>query len=114
MMGANTPEQLAKGAEQVKKEWSAAGREGEPRVMALAYYALGPDAERHAEEDLEHYYAWLGEEIAGQIAASAATDPDTVRAYVSAFEQAGCDELVLFPCASDPEQADLLAEAVGK
>jgi alkanesulfonate monooxygenase SsuD/methylene tetrahydromethanopterin reductase-like flavin-dependent oxidoreductase (luciferase family) len=114
MMGAQTPEQLAKGAEQVKKEWDAAGREGEPRIMALAYYALGPDAERHAEKDLKHYYGWLGEEVAGMIAGAAATDAETVRGYVSGFEQAGCDELVFFPCASDPEQADLLAEAVGK
>jgi hypothetical protein len=47
------------------------------------------------------------------IASSAATDPDTVRAYLSAFEQAGCDELVWFSAASSPEQVDLLADAVG-
>lgn len=27
------------------------------------------------------------------------------------LEQAGCDELILFPSSSDPEQVDLLAEA---
>ena len=26
---------------------------------------------------------------------------------------AGCDELIIFPCADDPEQVDLLADAAG-
>ncbi len=37
----------------------------------------------------------------------------TVRGYLAAFEQAGCGELVMFPCSADPGQVDLLAEAVG-
>jgi alkanesulfonate monooxygenase SsuD/methylene tetrahydromethanopterin reductase-like flavin-dependent oxidoreductase (luciferase family) len=113
MMGGGTPDQLAEGAEQVRKEWNEAGRDGEPRVMALVYFALGPDGQREADEDLKHYYEWLGEETANLVASSAATDPDAVRAYLSAFEQAGCDELVWFSAASNPEQVDLLADAVG-
>lgn len=114
IQGAVGPDQFAETAPKVREAWSAAGREGSPRLASLAYYALGPDAERLADEDLRHYYAWLGDEIAGQIAASAATDPETVNQYVSAFEQAGCDELFMFACGSDPEQATLLAEALGK
>ncbi len=38
------------------------------------------------------------------IAASAATDAETVNGYVSAFEAVGCDELIFFPSSSDPEQ----------
>jgi alkanesulfonate monooxygenase SsuD/methylene tetrahydromethanopterin reductase-like flavin-dependent oxidoreductase (luciferase family) len=113
-MGGGTPEQFRRGLTKLRDAWSAAGRQGEPRGMALAYFALGPDAERLAEEDLSHYYAWLGEDVAGQIVASAATDPETVNQYVSAFEEAGCDELVWFPTGSDPEQATLLADALGK
>jgi hypothetical protein len=44
---------------------------------------------------------------------SAAKDADTVKQYISGFEAAGCDELVLFPAASDPEQVTLLADAAG-
>jgi alkanesulfonate monooxygenase SsuD/methylene tetrahydromethanopterin reductase-like flavin-dependent oxidoreductase (luciferase family) len=113
-MGGGTPEQFGQGVTKLRDAWSAAGREGEPRAMALAYFALGPDAERLAEEDLGHYYAWLGEDVAGQIIASAATDPETVNQYVSAFEQAACDELVWFPTGSDPDQATQLADALGK
>ena len=47
------------------------------------------------------------------IAAGAATDPETVERYIAAFEQAGCDELIIFPSSSDPAQADLLADATG-
>jgi hypothetical protein len=79
--------------------------------MALGYYALGPGAAEAARDDLLHYYGWLGDEVAGMIAGSAATDADTVKRNIQAFSDAGCDELVLFATSSDPEQADLLAEA---
>jgi hypothetical protein len=36
-----------------------------------------------------------------------------VQQYTAAFEKAGCDELILFPSASDPAQVDLLADAAG-
>jgi hypothetical protein len=81
--------------------------------MALAYFSLGPDADKNAHDYLPHYYEWLGEETAKMIATGAAKDPDTVKQYLSAFESAGCDELILFPSASDPEQVGLLAEAAG-
>ena len=81
--------------------------------MALGYYSLGDDAERNADEYLRDYYAWLGDDVAAGIAGSAAKDADTVREYLSAFDDVGCDELVLFPCASDPEQVGLLADAAG-
>jgi len=110
IMGGGTPEMLSEGREKMRAAWSDAGREGEPRVMALAYYSLGADAQASAESYLGDYYAFLGE-YAGQIAASAAKDEQTVKAYEQAFEQAGCDELIWFPCSSDPEQVDLLARA---
>jgi alkanesulfonate monooxygenase SsuD/methylene tetrahydromethanopterin reductase-like flavin-dependent oxidoreductase (luciferase family) len=113
IMGGGAPDQLAEGVAAAKKAWSDAGREGEPRIMSLAYFSLGPRAEEDAKHDLEHYYAWLGEETAQMISGSAAKDPDTVQAYASGFEQAGCDELIWFPASSDPEQVGLLADALG-
>jgi hypothetical protein len=79
--------------------------------VALAYFSLGDDAEEAADRYLNDYYAWLGE-IAGMIASAAATDATTVKQYVQAFSDAGCDELVLFSCDPDPAQVDLLAEAI--
>jgi alkanesulfonate monooxygenase SsuD/methylene tetrahydromethanopterin reductase-like flavin-dependent oxidoreductase (luciferase family) len=114
IQGGRPPDQFAKDLKALREAWSAAGREDDPRTGALAYYALGPDAQQLADENLRHYYAYLGEDMAGQIAASAATDPETVKQYASAFEDVGCDELFFFPAGSDPEQATLLAEALGK
>ena len=47
------------------------------------------------------------------IASSAATDASTVQQYLSAYEGAGCDELILFPSSPEVEQVGLLAEAAG-
>jgi alkanesulfonate monooxygenase SsuD/methylene tetrahydromethanopterin reductase-like flavin-dependent oxidoreductase (luciferase family) len=113
IMGGGPPDQFAGMAADVKKAWSDAGREGGPRLMSLAYFSLGPEAEENAKKGVGSYYEWLGE-IGDQIVASVATDPETVRQYASAFEQAGCDELVFFPASGDPEQASRLAEALGR
>jgi alkanesulfonate monooxygenase SsuD/methylene tetrahydromethanopterin reductase-like flavin-dependent oxidoreductase (luciferase family) len=111
--GGAPPDVFAEQAEKVKAEWSAAGREGEPRLSGLAYFSLGADAEANAKRYLTDYYAWLGEEVADFIANSAAKDAETVQGYLQAFEAAGCDELILFPSSSDPEQVELLADAAG-
>jgi alkanesulfonate monooxygenase SsuD/methylene tetrahydromethanopterin reductase-like flavin-dependent oxidoreductase (luciferase family) len=99
--------------EKLKAAWAEAGREGEPRKMGLAYFSLGDEAEANANAYLTDYYAWLGEDAAGYIAGTAAKDAETVRQYLSAFEGAGCGELILFPSSSDPDQVDLLADAAG-
>ncbi len=36
-----------------------------------------------------------------------------VRQYVQGFTDAGCDELILFLSSADPDQVDLLADALG-
>jgi hypothetical protein len=36
-----------------------------------------------------------------------------VRSYIEAYEAVGCDELTFFPCSSDVEQVDLVADAAG-
>jgi alkanesulfonate monooxygenase SsuD/methylene tetrahydromethanopterin reductase-like flavin-dependent oxidoreductase (luciferase family) len=111
--GGAAPDQFAEMAQKVKAAWTEAGRDGEPRTAGLAYFSLGDGAEQNAQAYLTDYYAWLGEEVAGYIAGSAAKDAETVKQYLAAFEDAGCDELILFPSSSDPDQVDLLADAAG-
>jgi alkanesulfonate monooxygenase SsuD/methylene tetrahydromethanopterin reductase-like flavin-dependent oxidoreductase (luciferase family) len=111
--GGSGPDEYAGMAAKVRAAWSEAGREGEPRLMGLAYFALGDSAEEDARAYLTDYYAWLGEETADYIAGSAAKDAETVRRYVSAFEDAGCGELIFCPSSSDPDQVGLLADALG-
>jgi alkanesulfonate monooxygenase SsuD/methylene tetrahydromethanopterin reductase-like flavin-dependent oxidoreductase (luciferase family) len=111
--GGSSPEEFAGLAEKTKAAWAEAGREGEPRLMGLAYYSLGDNAEAEAEAYLGDYYGFLGEEVAGYIVAGAAKDAETIKQRVAAFEAAGCGELILFPSSSDPGQVDLLADAAG-
>jgi alkanesulfonate monooxygenase SsuD/methylene tetrahydromethanopterin reductase-like flavin-dependent oxidoreductase (luciferase family) len=112
--GGAGPDQFKEDSANVDEAWKQAGREGKPYKMALIYFSLGPDAQKNAEKNLEKgYYAWLGEEAARGVAEAAAKDADAVKQYMSVFEDAGCDELILFPASSDPEQVALLAEAAG-
>jgi alkanesulfonate monooxygenase SsuD/methylene tetrahydromethanopterin reductase-like flavin-dependent oxidoreductase (luciferase family) len=111
--GGSGPDPFAEEAKKLDEAWKKHGRKGKPKKMALAYFSLGPDAEENVQSSLAHYYEWLGEETAQAIAGSAAKDPDTVKGFLTVYEQAGCDELILFPASGDREQVALLAEAAG-
>jgi alkanesulfonate monooxygenase SsuD/methylene tetrahydromethanopterin reductase-like flavin-dependent oxidoreductase (luciferase family) len=111
ILGGGSPDTLREGAERTRAAWKAAGREGEPRIMALAYYALGPNAKPAARAYLGDYYAFLGDYV-DAVVGSALTDPEAVRGAVQGFAEAGCDELVIFPCDPDPDQVDLLADTL--
>jgi alkanesulfonate monooxygenase SsuD/methylene tetrahydromethanopterin reductase-like flavin-dependent oxidoreductase (luciferase family) len=111
--GGATPDAFKESLTNLHEAWQREGRDGRPYGMALAYFSLGPDAQKNAEHDLADYYEWLGEETARAIVDSAAKDADTVKQYIAGFEEAGCDELILFPASSDPEQVNLLADAAG-
>jgi alkanesulfonate monooxygenase SsuD/methylene tetrahydromethanopterin reductase-like flavin-dependent oxidoreductase (luciferase family) len=111
IMGGGTPDQFSAAVEKLNVAWHTAGRNGTPRTAALAYFALGDGAQQAADSYLKNYYAFLGE-YADLIASGAATDADTVRGYVQAFAAAGCDELILFPCRTDPDEVDRLADLV--
>jgi alkanesulfonate monooxygenase SsuD/methylene tetrahydromethanopterin reductase-like flavin-dependent oxidoreductase (luciferase family) len=110
---ASGPEQFAVGADKAKAAWAEAGRDGEPRLVALAYYALGDRAAEDASAYLGDYYAWLGKEVAEMIAAGVPKDAEAVGQFVATYRESGCDELILFPSSSDSRQVDLLADAVG-
>jgi alkanesulfonate monooxygenase SsuD/methylene tetrahydromethanopterin reductase-like flavin-dependent oxidoreductase (luciferase family) len=112
IMGGGNPSNFAAAVQKLEQAWSAAGRAETPRKASLTYFSLGPDADKNAEWYLGDYYGWLGEEVTSAIAQGAARDEETVAQRVAAFEEAGCDELILFPCSSDPKQVDLLARTV--
>lgn len=99
------------GAAAACEAWTQAGRAGRPRLVALAYFALGDGARAAAERYLKHYYAFTGA-FAEQIAAGAMVTPEGLRERVAEFSDAGCDELILMPCASELAQVDLLADAL--
>jgi len=108
--GGGGPERFAEGRQKAIDAWRAEGRDGEPRTMALFYFALGDDPEGDAQRALGGYYSYAGR-YAEQIVSSAAKDPDTIRGYLAAYAESGCDEVICFPSSADPDQVDLLAGA---
>jgi alkanesulfonate monooxygenase SsuD/methylene tetrahydromethanopterin reductase-like flavin-dependent oxidoreductase (luciferase family) len=111
IFGGGGPEAFATGAGQARRAWREASREGEPRLVINAYVSLGPDAEDHARRYLGGYYRFLGEEFAERIAGGALTSPRAVADAITAYEDVGCDELILFPCDPDLTQVSLIAQA---
>jgi alkanesulfonate monooxygenase SsuD/methylene tetrahydromethanopterin reductase-like flavin-dependent oxidoreductase (luciferase family) len=109
--GRSSPEEFGELGAAVEAAWSAAGRPGTPRKVSQGYFALDEDARGTVDRYLLDYYAWLGP-VAGFIAADALTSVDGIQAYVAAHEEAGCDELILFPCSADLGEIDRLREAV--
>jgi alkanesulfonate monooxygenase SsuD/methylene tetrahydromethanopterin reductase-like flavin-dependent oxidoreductase (luciferase family) len=109
--GGGGPQLFAQMADRVKQAWTAARREGVPRLAGITYYALGPDAAARARAYLLDYYAVTGP-YAERVASSANVTPDLVRETMQQFQAAGCDELIFFPCDPSVDQVDRLSEVV--
>lgn len=110
-IGGAGPEQAAQIVEQARAAWREAGREGEPRIAALAYFALGAETADDSRGYLRHYYGWLGE-YAGMIADGALRTEDAVAAARTTFAEAGITELYFDPTTPGLEQVDRLADVV--
>jgi len=98
-------------AQRVRAAWKAAGREGSPRIVALAYFGLGEGSEDVSKRYILRYYGNLGERAKG-FAESVPRTPQAVRDTAKFFEDAGVDELMLDPTVADVREVDLLADAV--
>jgi alkanesulfonate monooxygenase SsuD/methylene tetrahydromethanopterin reductase-like flavin-dependent oxidoreductase (luciferase family) len=108
--GGGTPRAFARAADKAYAAWNDAGRPGKPQLWAQGYFALGDDAVKKAGyRYLKDYYAFIGP-FAERIAAGLLTSPQAVAQFIRGYQDAGCDELVLFPTIPDLAQLDRLAE----
>jgi alkanesulfonate monooxygenase SsuD/methylene tetrahydromethanopterin reductase-like flavin-dependent oxidoreductase (luciferase family) len=112
IMGGGGPFAFAAGADRARRAWHEAGRDGQPRLAAVAHVSLGVDAAEHARRYLGDYYSFLGD-FAEQKITDALTSPQEVADAVASFTDAGCNELILIPCNPDIAQVSLTAAAVG-
>ncbi|HKN54117.1 MAG TPA: LLM class flavin-dependent oxidoreductase [Amycolatopsis sp.] len=94
-----------------EKVFAEEGRVDRPRMVSLAYFALGEDHRARGVEYLKHYYTHVGPK-AEFLARGILSDAGRVRETVAGYAEAGCDELILFPGTGDPDQVDRLAEIV--
>ncbi|GAB3458165.1 LLM class flavin-dependent oxidoreductase [Streptomonospora sediminis] len=111
--GDATTEDVQDFAPRVRQAWHDAGRHGSPRIVAAVMYALGPHADAAVRRSISSYYAFAGHEHVQYGISIAHTTPDQVAAAVTAFDRAGCDELIFTGNDPDPSQVDLLADALG-
>lgn len=109
--GGLPPEAANEMAEKVRAAWKQGGRDGEPRLVALAYFGLG-DTEERSRAYLRDYYGPAGEDTANMVADSALRSPEAITATIQGFRDIGFDELILDPTVPDPDQVDLLADAI--
>ena len=108
--GGGPPRAFARAADKAYAAWSDAGRPGKPQLWAQGYFALGDEAVKKAGyRYLRDYYAFTGP-FAERIAAGLLTSPQAVTQFIRGYQDAGCDELVLFPTVPDLAQLDQLAE----
>jgi alkanesulfonate monooxygenase SsuD/methylene tetrahydromethanopterin reductase-like flavin-dependent oxidoreductase (luciferase family) len=109
--GGGPPRAFAGAAARAEAAWRDLGRPGRPRLWGQGYFALGDVEAGNAY--LRDYYAFTGP-FAERVVAANLTSARAVKDFVRGYEEAGCDELVLFPTVSDLSELDRLAEAVGR
>jgi alkanesulfonate monooxygenase SsuD/methylene tetrahydromethanopterin reductase-like flavin-dependent oxidoreductase (luciferase family) len=110
-MGGGGPDRAAPMAEKVRQVWKAADKEGQPRLLALNYFGLGPNAEAGIAAYLGDYYSFVGPWAQG-MAANTPRTHEALRDIAKRFEEIGFDELIFDPTIASLDQVDLLAEAV--
>ncbi len=107
--GGGSPDMTAPMVERVRTAWRDAGRAGEPRIAALAYFGFGDDDASRAS--LRRYYAFLGEWV-DAIVEGAVRSPQAAKGLVQAFAGVGVTEVVFNPTIGSLDQVDRLADAV--
>jgi alkanesulfonate monooxygenase SsuD/methylene tetrahydromethanopterin reductase-like flavin-dependent oxidoreductase (luciferase family) len=111
--GGGPPRSFARAADRACAAWADAERPGKPMLWAQGYFALGDEAAEAGTRYLREYYAFTGP-LAEKIAAGLLTTPQAITQFIRGYEEAGCDELVLLPTASDLSQIDQLAAVLDR
>jgi alkanesulfonate monooxygenase SsuD/methylene tetrahydromethanopterin reductase-like flavin-dependent oxidoreductase (luciferase family) len=111
--GGGPPRAFASAAAKALAAWVDLGRPGRPLLYGQAYYALGDaSAVERGAAYLRDYYAFTGP-FAEKVAAANLTTPSAIKDLVRGYDEAGCDELVLLPTVSQPDQVERLADVLG-
>lgn len=110
--GGGPPKAFARAADKAHAAWLDAGRSQQPQLWAQGYFAFGDAATvESGMQYLRDYYAFTGP-FAEKIAAGLLTTPQAIAQFIRGYEEAGCDELILFPTIPDLNQLTHLAEVL--
>ena len=108
--GGGPPRAFASAADKARAAWVEAARPGEPALWGQSYFSLADPAA--GDVYMRDYYAFTGGFVE-RIAAGLLTTPEAIREQVRGYADAGCEELVMLPATSHPDELDRLAEVVG-
>ena len=93
--------------------WAAAGRPERPRLVTGSFVVLGPDAQDRLVTFARRYLDVFGTELAELLAdAMPLHTDDALHRFLTELTTTGCDEVVLVPGDSDPDQVRRIAEVV--
>jgi alkanesulfonate monooxygenase SsuD/methylene tetrahydromethanopterin reductase-like flavin-dependent oxidoreductase (luciferase family) len=110
-IGASFPAAMVAGSfDAARDAWKKAGREGSPRLVAIAYYAFGDPEKGRA--NVYDYYSVGGDEIATMVANGVHDSTQSLKEVVNAYEDLGADELIFNPTLDDINEVSRLAEVV--
>jgi alkanesulfonate monooxygenase SsuD/methylene tetrahydromethanopterin reductase-like flavin-dependent oxidoreductase (luciferase family) len=107
--GGGPPRAFASAAVRAEAAWRDLGRAGKPLLWGQGYVSL-VDAER-GNAYLRDYYAFTGPFVE-RVVAENLTSARAVKDFVRGYEEAGCDELVLFSTTPGVEELERLQEAL--
>ena len=107
--GGGPPRAFASAAARAVASWNDLGRPGKPLLWGQGYFALG-DVER-GNDYLRDYYAFTGP-FAERVVTANLTSARAIKDFVRGYEEAGCDELVLFPTVADLGELERLEQAL--
>jgi alkanesulfonate monooxygenase SsuD/methylene tetrahydromethanopterin reductase-like flavin-dependent oxidoreductase (luciferase family) len=104
------PATAAENFDGVRAAWEKSGRQGSPRLVAIAYFALG-DVDQ-ARRNVYDYYSVAGDDWARSTAEGLSGGDAAIQATVKAFRDIGADELILNPGLDDLDEVSRLADVV--
>jgi alkanesulfonate monooxygenase SsuD/methylene tetrahydromethanopterin reductase-like flavin-dependent oxidoreductase (luciferase family) len=109
-IGGSVPAPMAAPAfDAARDAWQRAGRQGAPRLVALAYFALG-DSDK-GRQNVHDYYS-VAPGFAEIVAGAVCDSPAKVREAISSFADLGVDEISFNTGTDDVDEVKRLADIV--
>ncbi|WP_193047964.1 LLM class flavin-dependent oxidoreductase [Mycolicibacterium baixiangningiae] len=94
---------------EAKRAWREAGRPGKPKLVVLAYFALGNTELGWA--NVRHFYQQAPDHIASSVVVC--TSHSTVRELIDQYTQLDVDEIIFIPGTDNLDEVSRLADAIG-
>jgi len=106
--------EVANQFDMARSAWKEEGRDGAPRLVTSFWFALGPDARGQLDDYLMRYLNFMGRDAARKLAPTVTTlSAKALKDAARQIADLGCDELILVPTTSDPDEVDRVADILG-